>query len=38
MSQEIGDCDCCNNQEIKITICPQNNKCECCFDIKDYSQ
>ena len=41
MSQEIGECDCCNNQEIKITICPQNNKCEyklcdsCISSIKD---
>ena len=28
MSQEIVECDCCNNQKIKITICPQNNNCE----------
>ena len=41
MSQEIGECDCCNNQEIKITICPQNNNCEyklcdsCISSIKD---
>ena len=41
MSQEIVECDCCNNQEIKITICPQNNNCEyklcdsCISSIKD---
>ncbi len=26
--EEIGYCDCCYDSDVKITVCPSNNKCE----------
>lgn len=26
--EEIGDCDCCFTENVKVTVCPSNNKCE----------
>ena len=28
LPEEIGDCDCCCNSNVKINICSSNNKCE----------
>ena len=28
LPEELGDCDCCYDSDVKITVCPSNNKCE----------
>tara|TARA_B100000902_G_scaffold336677_1_gene337104 strand:+ start:4050 stop:4688 length:639 start_codon:yes stop_codon:yes gene_type:complete len=28
LPEEIGECDCCYDSDVKITVCPSNNKCE----------
>lgn len=28
LPEEIGDCDCCYESDVKINVCPSNNKCE----------